>query len=93
MANLLNPDAVHASLDDLEGWQGTTSGISKTYRFADPAAAKEFLARVSTIADGMNHHPEITGSGAEVTLTLVTHSAGGVTQLDLDLAERIDADA
>lgn len=90
MADLLNPDALHHNLDQLDGWSGTTSGIRKTYALADERAAEAFIQRVARLADAMNHHPEVDHHGESVTLTLVTHSAGGVTQLDLDLAQRIE---
>jgi len=90
MADLLNPDALHHNLDRCEGWEGTTSGISKIYSFDDEAGATAFVDRVMDIANGMNHHPEVARAGTDVTLNLVTHSAGGVTQKDFDLAEAID---
>ena len=90
MADLLNPDALHHALAQLNGWEGTSSGLHKTYRFGDEAAANTFADRVALIADQMNHHPEVTTAGSDVRLKLVTHSAGGVTQQDLDLATAID---
>ena len=90
MADLLNPDALHHGLDQLHGWDGDRSGINKTYRFADFAEAIAFVNRVAGIAEGMNHHPDIHLSWNEVRLEVVTHSVGGVTQNDLDLAARID---
>jgi len=90
MADLLNPDALHHNLDRCQGWEGTTSGISKTYRFDDEAGATAFVEQVTGIANGMDHHPELSRDGNDVALNLVTHSAGGVTQKDFDLAEAID---
>lgn len=90
MTDELNPDALHKALNELHGWSGTKAGITKSYRFDDDAAARSFVQRVSVLADEMNHHPEVDARGSEVVLTLVTHSAGGVTQKDLDLATRID---
>lgn len=90
MADLLNPDALHHNLDEFEGWDGTTSGIHKTYRFGDERSATAFVDQVMAIADRMNHHPEVSRTGNDVTLDLATHSAGGVTQLDFDLAQRIE---
>lgn len=90
MADLLNPDALHHNLDQFDGWEGSTSGIRKTYTFADEASAQRFLDQVAAIADRLDHHPEVTRSGPQVVLTCVTHSAGGVTQLDFDLAQRIE---
>lgn len=93
MADVLNPDALHQGLDQLDGWEGTLEGIAKTYRFADFAGSIRFVNRVAEKAEAANHHPDITVSWNTVKLDLVTHSAGGVTQADLDLAERIDGDA
>lgn len=90
MADVLNPDALHHGLDTLEGWAGTLDGIEKSYTFKDFAAAMRFVGWVADLAEDMNHHPDIHISWNRVTLTLVTHSAGGVTQADLDLAQRLD---
>lgn len=90
MADPLNPDALFKGLNELDGWEGTTDGISKTYRFASAAAAEAFVERVAALADEMNHHPDVSTDGAQVRLDLVTHSAGGVTHHDLDLATRIE---
>ncbi len=90
MAALLNPDALHHGLDQLDGWGGDSSGITKTYTFADFAAAMRFVNRVAEVAESLNHHPDIAISWNQVRLTVVNHSAGGVTQEDLDLATRID---
>jgi 4a-hydroxytetrahydrobiopterin dehydratase len=90
MTDQLNPDALHKGLNELDGWDGTEEGIAKTYQFADADQAQSFVDRVSTLADEMDHHPDVTAEGSQVELFLVTHSAGGVTQKDLDLAARID---
>ena len=90
MADLLNPDALFKGLNELDGWEGTTDGISKTYRFGSSDDAAAFVQRVGVLADEMNHHPDVTQDGTQVRLDLVTHSAGGVTHNDLDLATRIE---
>jgi len=90
MAELLNPDALHHELDRLEGWAGTTEGLDKTFTFRDEAAARAFVARVGRVADELDHHPEVRVDGGRVRMTLVTHSAGGVTQRDIELARRAD---
>ena len=92
MADLLNPDALHHNLDQLDGWHGTTSGIHKTYRLGSDQEATTFVEQVAALAERMNHHPEVTRVSNTVSLELVTHSAGGVTQKDVDFAERIDQD-
>lgn len=90
MADLLNPDALHHMLDQLDGWEGTTEGIRKTYAFTDFAEAHAFLNRVAAAAQEADHHPDMTIRWNEVTLELRTHSAGGVTQSDLDLAAKVE---
>lgn len=90
MADLLNADALHHGLDTLDGWTGTIEGITKTYTFADFNESMRFVRWVADLAEESNHHPDIHVSYNTVTLELVTHSAGGVTQTDLDMAERIN---
>ena len=90
MTDELNPDALHKGLNELPGWSGTKDGISRTYSFDDEGAAQSFSQRVSTFADSVDHHPDISVEGSSVTLFLVTHSAGGVTQKDLDFATSVD---
>lgn len=91
MADLLNPDAVKTGLNQLEGWDGTTAGISKTYVFDDFAGSMAFVNRVAEIAEDMNHHPDIAISWNTVELSIVSHAAGGVTEDCLELARRIEA--
>ena len=90
MTDQLNPDALHKALNELPGWSGTKDGISRTYSFDDESAAQSFADRASSFADSVDHHPDVTVEGSMVTLFLVTHSAGGVTQKDLDFATSLD---
>ena len=91
MTDLLNPDALHKGLNELPGWSGNTDdGITKTFTFASSDEARAFLDRVALISDDMDHHADSAVDGGTVRLTIVTHSAGGVTQNDLDLATRIE---
>jgi 4a-hydroxytetrahydrobiopterin dehydratase len=90
VADVLNPDALHHELDRLEGWAGTTGGIEKTFGFSDFNGSVAFVNRVAKVADELDHHPDVQISWNKVTLGLVTHSAGGVTQNDIELARRID---
>ena len=90
MADVLNPDAIHQEVNRLDGWGGTTDGLTKSYHFRDDRTAEQFLDRVARVADELDHHPEVTNRGKDVDLRLVTHSAGGVTQQDIELARAID---
>jgi ribonuclease D len=90
MTDLLNPDALHHALDQLPGWDGTTEQITKTYKLPDFAGAMRFVNRVADIAEEMNHHPDIHIRWNAVTLEIVSHAAGGVTQSCVELAHRIE---
>jgi 4a-hydroxytetrahydrobiopterin dehydratase len=87
----LDEAAITAALARLPGWRRAGRAIEKTYRFADFRAALAFVNRVGELAERRQHHPDIAIHYAEVTLTLWSHDAGGVTQRDLHLAEAIDA--
>jgi ribonuclease D len=90
MAERLNPDALHQTIAKLDGWDGTVDRIERTYEFTDFADAMQFVNRVAELAERANHHPDIHVSWNKVTLVLTTHSAGGVTQRDIELAQQID---
>lgn len=91
MPELLNPDAFHHELDRLDGWEGTSSaGLTKTFAFPDEDAARRFAEQVAALAEERDHHPDTDIEGDEVTIALVTHSEGGVTALDVELAREID---
>lgn len=91
MTDELNPDALHKGLNELPGWDGTKDGISKTFEFGDRDRARAFVDRISAQADEVNHHPDVEINDGTVTLSLVTHSAGGVTQKDLDFAAMVES--
>lgn len=82
-----------AVVAQLEGWSAVEGrdAICKVYKFADFNAAWGFMNRVALKAEQMNHHPEWFNVYNTVDVTLATHDAGGVTQLDLDLAKFMDA--
>jgi 4a-hydroxytetrahydrobiopterin dehydratase len=90
MADRLDDDALTAGLKGLE-WTREGDAITTTVVHTDFAAAMVFVNRVADLAESRNHHPDIAISWNKVTLTLSTHDAGGLTQLDLDLAAAIDA--
>lgn len=91
MADLLADDAIVARLDKLNGWERDGDTITKTYQLESFPAALVFAGAAGHLAEAANHHPDILISWRNVTLTLSTHSAGGLTQLDFDLAEQIEA--
>jgi 4a-hydroxytetrahydrobiopterin dehydratase len=87
---LLSDAAITAGLQGLD-WSRQGDAIVQTSAHKDFAEALAWVNRVGELAESRNHHPDISISWNKVTLTLSTHSAGGLTQLDLDLAAQIDS--
>lgn len=86
----LSHDEVESRLRKLKGWRRTEGFIDKEYRFKSFAAAIDFINRVAELADREEHHPDIFNSLRIVRLRLTTRDAGGLTDYDFDLAEKID---
>ena len=82
-----------AALAELPGWlwNPEDKAIRRSFRFADFAHAFAFMTRVALAAEKADHHPDWSNSWNKVDIALSTHSAGGLTQLDIDLARRIVA--
>jgi 4a-hydroxytetrahydrobiopterin dehydratase len=95
MAEKLTPEARAAALRALDGWTEDTErdAISKTFWFTSFDAAFGFMTRVAIKAETMVHHPEWSNVYSRVDVTLTTHSAGGLTELDVELARFMDATA
>ena len=71
-----------------ESWSEVGDALEREFRFADFRAAIDFVNRVAEVAEEANHHPDIAISYNKVTLRWWTHTAGGVTDRDRELAER-----
>ena len=90
MADLLTDDEVNQGLQG--DWRREGGAIVRDLELKDFGEAMAFVNRVADAAEEANHHPDILVHGwNQVRLTLSTHSAGGLTQSDLDMARRIDA--
>jgi len=87
----LGAQVVDAWLSDNPGWsrEGDVA-IARSFRFADFAAALAFVVRVGMIAEKRDHHPDVHLGWGRARVVWTTHDAGGITQLDLDLAEATD---
>jgi len=77
-------------LDRHPGWGRDGDAIVRTFEFADFTEAMGFVTQVALVSERAFHHPDIGIRWNEVTLRLSTHSEGGVTEKDLELADRID---
>src|SRR5262249_17056808 len=74
-----------------EGWSEGDDALQREVRFADFGAGMDLVNRVAEVAEEANHHPDIAISYNRVTLRWWTHTAGGVTDRDRELAERSGA--
>jgi 4a-hydroxytetrahydrobiopterin dehydratase len=92
MAQKLGAEARKAALAKLSGWSDATGrdAITRKFVFADFNAAFGFMTRVALVAEKLDHHPEWFNVYKTVEVTLATHDAGGVTELDLTLAGLMD---
>ena len=90
MPRLLTDAEVTTQIAQLEGWSADDGSIRRTVELADFAAALDFVNQVGHEAEAMDHHPDIDIRWNTVTLVLATHSAGGLTQLDIELAHRVE---
>lgn len=87
----LDLSAVDHWLDAHPGWTRDGNAIAKRYTFADFGSALAFAVRVGLLAEKRDHHPDILVAWGRATVLWTTHDAGGITQLDLDLAAGTDA--
>jgi 4a-hydroxytetrahydrobiopterin dehydratase len=88
---LLTQDEVAKNLTTLSGWIKERNEIAKEYQFKDFAEALSFVNKVGVEAERMNHHPDIfIHSWNKVKITISTHSEGGITKKDFQLAEKIE---
>jgi len=90
MAQKLTGDARKAALAKLAGWSEVKDrdAITKTLVFRDFNEAFGFMTRAALVAEKLDHHPEWFNVYKTVTVTLSTHDAGGLTELDIKLARR-----
>ncbi len=87
---LLTDDELASELKDLPDWTRSGDTISRTIEAASFPAGIDLVARVGAAAEEADHHPDIDIRWRKVTFALSTHSEGGLTRLDVELARRID---
>ncbi len=87
---LLSHEQIRQELHQLKGWDVVGNEIRKVYNLKDFVHAMGFINSVALLAEKANHHPDIDIRWNNVTLSLSTHSAGGLTEKDFNLAKAID---
>ena len=92
MPELLNSAQRQDALENLTGWREANAGkeIRKVFKFRDFKQAFGFMSQAALKAEQMDHHPEWSNVYNKVDVTLSTHDAGGVTELDIQLAAFMD---
>jgi len=87
----LSDAEIEAGLAQLPGWERAGEAIAKEFDRGDFVGSVRFVDRLVEPAEAMNHHPDLEISWATVKVSLSTHSEGGLTANDLELAAKIDA--
>jgi 4a-hydroxytetrahydrobiopterin dehydratase len=88
---LLSDAEIEEKLARLSGWERSGDAIEKSFECGDFVGSVRFVDSLVEPAEAMNHHPDVTISWATVTVTVSTHSEGGLTAGDFELAGKIDA--
>jgi 4a-hydroxytetrahydrobiopterin dehydratase len=90
MARLLDAEEIERQLAGLDGWHSDGTALRRTVEAADFPTAISVVDQVAAAAEAMDHHPDIDIRWRTLHFTLSTHVARGITQLDVELAHRID---
>jgi 4a-hydroxytetrahydrobiopterin dehydratase len=93
MRKLKKSQEIESFLKKNSGWKKNKDrpALQKSFKFADFNEAFGFMSRVALMAEKMNHHPEWFNVYNKVDVTLSTHDAGGITELDFELAQFMDS--
>ena len=87
----LSDSEIDERLGGLEGWEHSGDAIVKRFDNGDFKGSVEFVNKLTPEAEEMNHHPDLEISWKTVTVTISTHSEGGLTEGDFELARRSDS--
>jgi len=90
MAERLSDIAIQRELGTLPGWSRRGDLITKTYQFRTFLNGIDFVTAIAKAAEAADHHPDIDIRYTKIVCSLSTHSAGGITQKDLEMARQID---
>jgi 4a-hydroxytetrahydrobiopterin dehydratase len=90
MSELLEKNELQSSLKKCPEWEVEKNSITRAFEFEEFMDGIDFVNNVGEIAEEAQHHPDISIKHTKVSLKLTTHDVGGVTDLDIELAQRID---
>ena len=90
MPTPLSEQDVQTALQKLSGWKRNGQAIERVFQFENFSDAMVFVNKIAEAAEEANHHPDITINYNKVTLQLVSHDSGGVTQRDVKMAAQIN---
>ncbi len=88
--DILTPDQLSKAIITLDGWINDGKKLKKYFKFENFAAALAFVNQIGELAEAADHHPDITFGWGYADLTLTTHDRGGITDVDISLAAKID---
>ncbi len=86
----LTQTELDAAIAQLSGWKIVDKKLNKTFKFKDFVEAFGFMTKVAIVAEKMDHHPELFNVYNRVVIDLTTHDADGISNLDIDLAKKIN---
>jgi 4a-hydroxytetrahydrobiopterin dehydratase len=93
VSNVMTASEIDHALQTLPGWARSGDAIERVFQFDDFVQAMKFVGKIADAAQAANHHPDILINYNKVTLTLVSHDSGGVTQRDVRMAGTINKTA
>ena len=91
MSNALTPEIIQERIKKIPEWELNEDSISRSFEFDEYQFAIDFVNTIAEIAEEAQHHPDISINYTNVTLVLTTHSKGGLTESDFEVALRIDS--
>ena len=89
----LSDQEIDEELEKCDGWRREGDAIAKDFDRGDFAGSVDFVNAIAPSAEDMNHHPDLEISWSKVKVTITTHSQGGLTSNDFELARKVDAAA
>jgi 4a-hydroxytetrahydrobiopterin dehydratase len=91
MSSTLTPEIIQERIKKIPEWELNEDSISRSFEFDEYQFAIDFVNTIAEIAEEAQHHPDISINYTNVTLVLTTHSKGGLTDSDFEVALRIDS--